>query len=41
MPPRWGADLVIDSANNPTLLYNSERADHTQQIIERLKTTNK
>ena len=36
-----GADLVIDSANNPTLLYNSERADHTQQIIERLKTTNK
>lgn len=36
-----GADLVVDSANNPTLLYNSERADHTQQIIERLKTTNK
>lgn len=36
-----GADLVIDSVNNPTLLYNSERADHTQQIIERLKTTNK
>ena len=36
-----GADVVLDSANNPTLLYNSERADHTQQIIERLKTTNK
>ena len=36
-----GADVVLDSANNPTLLHNSERADHTQQIIERLKTTNK
>lgn len=36
-----GADVVIDSANNPTLLFNSPRADHTQQLIERLKTTNK
>ena len=36
-----GADVVLDSANNPTLLYNSPGADHTQQLIERLKTTNK
>lgn len=28
-----GADAVIDSANNPTLLYTAPRAERTQQII--------
>lgn len=32
-----GVDMVLDSSNNPTLLYNSERIDHTQRIIEALK----
>ncbi len=32
-----GADLVLDSSNNPTLLYKAERVERTQQIIERLK----
>lgn len=32
-----GADAVIDSANNPTLLYTSEKAERTQQVISTLK----
>ena len=32
-----GADLVLDASNNPTLLYNSERIDRTQQIIDALR----
>ena len=32
-----GADLVIDSANNPTLLYSNPSVDRTQQVIDVLK----
>ncbi len=32
-----GADLVLDKASNPSLLYNAERVDKTQAIIEALK----
>ena len=32
-----GADLVLDSANNPTLLYNNPSVERTQQVIEALK----
>lgn len=32
-----GADLVLDSSNNPTLLYNNPSVERTQQIIDRLK----
>lgn len=32
-----GYDLVIDSSSNPTLIYNSERVDKTEAVIERLK----
>lgn len=32
-----GADLVLDSANNPTLLYNNPKVDRTQQVIDLLK----
>lgn len=32
-----GADLVLDSSNNPTLLYNNPAVERTQQIIDRLK----
>lgn len=32
-----GADLVLDSSNNPTLLYNNPTVERTQQIIDRLK----
>lgn len=32
-----GIDLVLDSAANPTLLYNSAAADKTQAIIDALK----
>ncbi len=32
-----GADLVIDKASNPTLLFSSERVDKTQAIIDLLK----
>lgn len=32
-----GADMVIDSSNNPTLLYYNTRIDHTQQVIDALK----
>lgn len=32
-----GADLVIDSANNPSLLYTNTRVDRTQEVINALK----
>lgn len=32
-----GADMVLDSANNATLLYNAPKVDRTQQVIEALK----
>lgn len=32
-----GVDMVLDSSNNPTLLYNSERIDRTQSIIDALE----
>ena len=32
-----GADLVLDSSNNPTLLYNNPSVARTQQVIEALK----
>lgn len=32
-----GADAVIDSSNNPTLLYNSDKVERTQQVIDILK----
>lgn len=32
-----GYDMVLDSANNATLLYSSPAADHTQQVINALK----
>lgn len=32
-----GADLVLDSANNPTLLYSNPSVVKTQQVIDRLK----
>jgi len=34
---RVGADMVLDSANNAALLYKSEKADHTQQLIQALR----
>ena len=33
-----GADVVLDSANNPTLLYSNPDVVRTQQIIDLLKT---
>lgn len=32
-----GADLVLDSANNPMLLYNNPSVERTQQVIDTLK----
>lgn len=32
-----GADAVIDSSNNPTLLYNNPAIERTQQVIDLLK----
>lgn len=32
-----GADMVLDSSNNPTLLYNNPAIERTQQVIEALK----
>lgn len=32
-----GAEMVLDSSNNPTLLYNAASVERTQQIISRLK----
>lgn len=33
---RTGAAVVIDSSNNPTLLYTDPAADRTQQVIDAL-----
>lgn len=32
-----GADIVIDKASNPTMLFSSDRVDCTETIIEMLK----
>ena len=32
-----GADVVLDSANNPTLVYSNPSVDRTQQVIDVLK----
>ena len=32
-----GFDMIIDISQNATMLYYSERADHTEQIIQMLK----
>ena len=32
-----GADIVLDSANNPTLLYTNPAVERTQQVIDALK----
>lgn len=32
-----GAEVVLDSSNNPTLLYNAASVERTRQIINRLK----
>ena len=32
-----GADVLLDSANNPTLLYSNPSVDRTQQVIDVLK----
>ena len=32
-----GADVVLDSSNNPTLLYSNPSVDRTQQVIDVLK----
>ena len=32
-----GVDVVLDSANNPTLLYSNPSVDRTQQVIDVLK----
>mgnify|MGYP002315864642 CR=1 FL=1 len=32
-----GADLVLDSSNNPTLLYNNPTVERTRQVIDLLK----
>ncbi len=32
-----GIDMVVDSASNPTLLYNSAAVDRTQAVIDLLK----
>lgn len=32
-----GADAVLDSANNPTLLYTAPAIERTQQVIDSLK----
>lgn len=32
-----GADIVLDSANNPTLLYTNPAVERTQQVIDTLK----
>lgn len=36
-----GADVVLDSSNNPTLLYNNPTVEHTQQVIEKLRKSSK
>lgn len=32
-----GADIVLDAANNPMLLYTNPRVERTQQVIDALK----
>lgn len=32
-----GAEVVVDSSNNPTLLYSASTAERTQQVIDALK----
>ncbi len=32
-----GADMVLDSSNNASLLYSNPRIDHTQQVINYIK----
>ncbi|MEG0807040.1 MAG: OmpH family outer membrane protein [Alistipes sp.] len=32
-----GADMVLDSANNPTLLYSNAKVERTQQVIDSMK----
>ncbi len=32
-----GAELVLDSANNPSILYSNPTIDHTDRVIEKLK----
>lgn len=32
-----GADVVIDESSNPSLLYGSSKANHTQGVIDALK----
>ena len=32
-----GADVVIDSSNNPTLLFNAQRVEHTERLIQYMK----
>lgn len=32
-----GAEMVLDSSNNPTLLYNDPAIERTQQVIDALK----
>ncbi len=34
-----GIDMVVDIAQNATMLYYSPESDHTQEIIDRLKAT--
>lgn len=34
---RAGADLVLDSSNNASLLYSNSKLDHTQRVIDYLK----
>lgn len=34
-----GYEMVLDSASNPTLLYKSEKTDHTQALIDFMKKT--
>ena len=33
-----GLDMIIDTAQNATMLYHSAKADHTEAVIARLKT---
>ena len=32
-----GADIVLDSSNNPTLLYTNPKIEHTERLIQFLK----
>ena len=37
-PKQQGIDMIIDTAQNATMLYHSAKADHTQAVIDLLKT---